>query len=44
MGFGEAVSRSAIRVSLGPATTEDEISRFAAVWVEAHARHQARAA
>jgi cysteine desulfurase len=44
MGLGEDVARSAIRVSLGPATTEDEISRFAAVWVEAHARHRARAA
>jgi cysteine desulfurase len=44
MGYGEDVARSAIRVSLGPATTEDEVSRFAAVWVEAHARHRARAA
>jgi cysteine desulfurase len=44
MGYDEAVSRSAIRVSLGPTTTEDEVSRFAAVWVDAHARHVARAA
>ncbi len=44
MGLSEDVARSAIRVSLGPATTEDEISRFAAVWAEAHARHRARAA
>jgi cysteine desulfurase len=44
MGFGEGVARSAIRVSIGPVTTEDEIARFAAVWVEAHGRHKARAA
>jgi cysteine desulfurase len=44
MGLGEDVARSAIRVSLGPATTEDEVSRFAAVWVDAHARHMVRAA
>jgi cysteine desulfurase len=44
MGFGEDVARSAIRVSLGPRTTEDEMARFAAVWVEAHGRHRARAA
>ena len=44
MGHDEAVARSAIRVSLGPTTTEDEISRFAAVWLEAHRRHRARAA
>jgi cysteine desulfurase len=44
MGFGEDVARSAIRVSLGPATREEEITRFAAVWVEAHDRHRARAA
>jgi cysteine desulfurase len=44
MGFGDEVARSAIRVSLGPRTTEDEIARFAAVWVEAHGRFRARAA
>ena len=44
MGHDEGVSRSAIRVSLGPLTTEDEISRFAAAWLEARARHGARAA
>jgi cysteine desulfurase len=44
MGHDEAVARSAIRVSLGPTTTEDEVSRFAAVWLDAHRRHRARAA
>jgi cysteine desulfurase len=44
MGHDEGVSRSAIRVSLGPETTEDEVSRFAAMWLDAHARHRARAA
>jgi cysteine desulfurase len=33
MGFGEDVARSAIRVSLGPATTDDEIDRFCAIWI-----------
>jgi cysteine desulfurase len=44
MGLGEDVARSAIRVSLGPATVEDDVSRFAAAWIEAHGRHRARAA
>jgi cysteine desulfurase len=44
MGYDEGVARSAIRVSLGPATREDEVTRFAAVWAEAHDRHRARAA
>jgi cysteine desulfurase len=44
MGYDETVARSAIRVSLGPETTDDGIARFAGAWIEAHERHRARAA
>lgn len=44
MGHDEAVAASAIRVSLGPATTEDEVLRFAEAWLEKYHRHRARAA
>ncbi len=44
MGYDEQTARSAIRVSLGPGTTEDEISRFAAAWLQAHERYRTRAA
>jgi cysteine desulfurase len=44
MGHGEEVARSAIRVSLGPATTEDEVRRFAEAWLKAYGRHRAKAA
>lgn len=44
MGFGEAEAASALRVSLGPETTEDEIARFAEAWLAAHDRYRARAA
>ena len=44
MGFDERAAASAIRVSLGPETTEDEISRFAEAWTRARDKHRARAA
>jgi cysteine desulfurase len=44
MGFDENAAASALRVSLGPTTTEDEVDRFAAAWIAAWARHAARAA
>lgn len=44
MGHDETVSRSAIRVSLGPTTTDDEVTRFAEAWAEAHRRFRTRAA
>ncbi|MBS8226667.1 cysteine desulfurase family protein [Vannielia litorea] len=44
MGFDEATARSAIRVSLGPDTTEDDIARFAESWAAAYRKHQARVA
>ena len=44
MGYDDQVASSAIRVSLGPATTEDEIDRFAAAWLKQLDKHRARAA
>ncbi|PYE81289.1 cysteine desulfurase family protein [Pseudoroseicyclus aestuarii] len=44
MGHGEEVATSAIRVSLGPETTEDEIMRFADRWTAALNKRRARAA
>ncbi|HEY9039302.1 MAG TPA: aminotransferase class V-fold PLP-dependent enzyme [Roseovarius sp.] len=42
MGYDEADAASAIRVSLGPQTTEDEIMRFAETWLTHLDRHRAR--
>ncbi len=44
MGYDEATARSAIRVSLGPETTEEQIGRFVDAWSAAHSRFRARAA
>ncbi|SLN10367.1 Cysteine desulfurase [Pseudoruegeria aquimaris] len=44
MGFDEREAASAVRVSLGPQTTEAEVLGFAEAWSKAHARHKARAA
>lgn len=44
MGYPDAVAGSAIRVSLGPATTEDEVLGFADAWLAQYRRHRARAA
>jgi cysteine desulfurase len=44
MGYGDAEAASAIRVSIGPATTDGDMDRFAAAWLAARARHDARAA
>lgn len=44
MGYDEVTARSAIRVSLGPTTTEDEIGRFIDAWTAAQRKHRARAA
>lgn len=43
MGLGEA-ARDAIRISLGPATTEDDALGFAQAWMAARAKLRARAA
>ncbi|GGE41263.1 cysteine desulfurase family protein [Actibacterium pelagium] len=44
MGYDADQARSAVRVSLGPTTTEDDVLRFAEAWLKAWSRHQARAA
>ena len=43
-GFDEVAAASAIRISLGPDTTEEQVLRFADVWRAARARHVSRAA
>ncbi len=44
MGFDDLSAGSAIRVSLGPDTTRDQIDRFAEAWLKQHDRFRARAA
>lgn len=44
MGYDADQARSAVRVSFGPTTTEDDVLRFAEAWLKARARHRARAA
>ncbi|MFP7571534.1 cysteine desulfurase family protein [Marivita sp. S2033] len=44
MGYDEALAASAIRVSLGPETTEDEVGRFVETWLAKWEKHRARAA
>ena len=42
MGFDEGLTGQAIRISLGPANTEDEVLRFAEVWGREYKRILAR--
>ncbi|WP_298848204.1 cysteine desulfurase family protein [uncultured Ruegeria sp.] len=44
MGYDEVTASSAIRVSLGPQTTEEDVLRFAETWLEKEKKHRARAA
>lgn len=44
MGYDEALAGQAIRISLGPTTTEDEVLRFAEVWCREYRRILARVA
>lgn len=44
MGFDEVSASSAIRVSLGPTTTEAEVMSFADAWEAAYKRRSAKAA
>ncbi|AHD00675.1 cysteine desulfurase family protein [Leisingera methylohalidivorans] len=44
MGYDEATAQSAIRVSLGPETTEEDVLRFADAWLQKEKKHRARAA
>ncbi len=44
MGHDARIAASAIRVSLGPATTREEVERFAQTWLAQLTKHRARAA
>lgn len=44
MGYDEGQAASAVRVSLGPDTTEEDVLRFADVWLDKLKRHRARSA
>ncbi|MEO0359956.1 MAG: cysteine desulfurase family protein [Pseudomonadota bacterium] len=44
MGFDETTASSAIRVSIGPTTTEAEVTAFADAWIAAYRRRKAKAA
>ncbi|TVP70632.1 MAG: cysteine desulfurase [Rhodobacteraceae bacterium] len=44
MGHSEDVARGAIRVSLGPKTTEEDVLRFADAWLREYRRFESRAA
>ncbi len=44
MGHDEEMAASAIRVSLGPTTTEAEVRAFADRWIDLYRRRKARAA
>ena len=44
MGLDETAAASAIRVSLGPDTTETDALRFAEAWLAKEQKHRARAA
>ncbi|WP_170324950.1 cysteine desulfurase family protein [Ruegeria arenilitoris] len=44
MGYDEVTAASAIRVSLGPLTTQEDVLRFAEAWLEKEKKHRARAA
>ncbi len=44
MGFDEETAARAIRVSLGPHTSEEDVLRFAETWLEKEKKHRARAA
>ncbi len=44
MGYDEATAAGAIRVSLGPETTKQDVLGFAETWLERLRKHRARAA
>lgn len=44
MGHDEGAAASAIRLSLGPTTTEDEVLRFVETWTARYRKHRARVA
>lgn len=44
MGYDEAIAQCAIRVSIGPTTSVEDVTRFAEAWLKAYKRHCERAA
>ena len=44
MGYDETEASSAIRVSLGLETTEEDVLRFVDAWAAKYGKHEARAA
>jgi cysteine desulfurase len=44
MGLDGAAEAGAIRVSLGPATTKEEVERFAETWARLFRRYRAKVA
>ncbi len=44
MGFDDEVAASAIRVSIGPSTTKDDVTRFAKAWGAQRKKYKARQA
>ena len=44
MGYSPEVARSAVRVSLGPATTEEAVLGFAKAWIRAYEKFRHKAA
>ena len=44
MGFSDLEAASAVRVSLGLETTEEDVQRFVEAWGRAYQKHEARAA
>lgn len=44
MGFDQGLAGQAIRVSIGPGVTKDDVLRFATLWTNAYAKARARAA
>jgi cysteine desulfurase len=44
MGYDETLAGQAIRISLGPDTTEDQVLRFAQVWGREYKRILSRIA
>ncbi len=44
MGYDEVTASSAVRISLGPQVTKDDVLRFAEAWLEKEKKHRARAA
>ncbi|SLN41620.1 Cysteine desulfurase [Aquimixticola soesokkakensis] len=44
MGLNDSQASSALRVSIGPGVTRNDVDRFADAWAQAHKRYKARAA